>query len=660
MGVASPRPTYLLVGGLVAVYLGWRVLDAVSALHLPLVFFGAACAVVATLWRLNQWRRADGDERSIATVFALGSVGCIAALAAFVPSTGEGLDLLGMEFDHLSTEIEFRRVFLVIGPVLLSISLLPVLGAQWAVGRGGTDGSVPVDAFRVRGVSASALSLGMVGSGLMMAGYSTDVLDRTADFSYFKTSEPGGAVVSIVLGLEEPLEVALFFPPVNPVRERALNYFRDLARTTERVTVLSYDRLGDVQAAEEFGARRDGMIFLRTDGRTEEIALPVELSDALPNLKTLDGSVQRALLLLVRERRFAYLTTGHGEFNDPLGLDPEDDPLDRWLQDVREGRDHGTTPPPLLDGLRKLLAGMNYEAFDFGIKDGLGSRIPDDAAMVLVVGPKTPFLDEEMNALGEYLDRGGSLLVALEADSDFDFAALGDRLGLEHDDAMTVDDDLFVPERFTVADRRNIITNRFSTHPSVTTASRHGVRAGVLMVGPGRLTPLEGAEGVSATVTISSMPTSFQDRNGDYSFDEGREERSSHGLAVAVEGRTETDDDSAFTEPAEGDEPVDQGGDVRHPPLRALVYADADIFSERVIRSQRMQWELVSDGVRWLGREEEFAGEVVSEEDVPIRHTNAEDVIWFYAIIFGAPTLVLAAGVVQYRRRRTPARRAEA
>ena len=566
MGVASPRPTYLLVGGLVAVYLGWRVLDAVSALHLPLVLLGAACAVAATLWRLNQWRRAGGDERSIATVFALGSIGCIAALAAFVPSTGEGLDLLGVEFDRLATEIEFRRVFMVIGPVLLSISLLPVLGAQWAAGRGGTDGSLQVDAFRVRGVSAGALSLGLAGSGLMMAGYSAGVLDRTADFSYFKTSEPGEAVVNIVLGLEEPLEVALFFPPVNPVRERALNYFRDLARTTGRVTVLSYDRFADVQAAEEFEARRDGIIFLRTEGRTEEIVLPVELSDALRDLKTLDGSVQQALLLLVRERRFAYLTTGHGELNDPLGLDPEDDPVHGWLQDVREGRDAGTTPPPLLDGLRQLLTGMNYEAFDLGIKDGLGSRIPDDAAMVLVVGPRTPFLDEEMNALGEYLDRGGSLLVALEPDSDFDFAALGDRLGLEYDDATTVDDNLFVPERFTVADRRNIVTNRFSTHPSVTTASRHGVRAGVLMVGPGRLTPVEGAEGVSATVTISSMPSSFQDRNGDYTFDEGREERSSHGLAVAVEGKAETDD-GAVAEAVEGDEPVDdRDGDDRPPP----------------------------------------------------------------------------------------------
>ncbi len=654
MGVASARPTQLLVGGLVAVYLGWRVLDSVRALHLSLVALGLACAAAATLWRLVQWRRAEAEERSIAAIFALGGVGCMVALAAFALATGQGLELLGLEFDHLSTEIEFRRIFMVMGPVLMSAALLPVLGAQWAVGKGGTDGSIAVDAFRAREVSASALSLALVGSGLMMAGYATGVFDRTADFSYFKTSEPGEAVTNIVLGLEEPLEVALFFPPVNTVGERALVYFRDLARTTGRVTVLVYDRFGDVEAAEEYEARRDGMIFLRTQGRTEEVVLPIEVPEALPHLRTLDGSVQRALLLLVRQQRYAYLTTGHGELNDPLGADPEDDPVAMWLQDMREGRETGTTPPPPLAGLRQLLTGLNYETVEIGIANGLGSRIPDDAAMVMIIGPKTPFLDEEINAIRRYLDRGGSLLVALESDSDFSFEALGDALGLEYDDVMTVDDKLFVPERFTLADRRNIITNRFSTHPAVTTASRHGVNAGVLMVGPGRLAPVEGAAGVSATVIVNSMPGSFQDRNGDYRFDEGDEERASHGLAVAVEG---AEDDGERAD--EGDDlEEERAGEERSPPLRALVYADADIFAGRVLMSQRMQWELVSDGVRWLGREEAFAGEVVSEEDVPIRHTNAENVIWFYAIIFGAPTLVLAAGlVVQYRRRVAPASR---
>ena len=62
---------------------------------------------------------------------------------------------------------------------------------------------------------------------------------------------------------------------------------------------------------------------------------------------------------------------------------------------------------------------------------------------------------------------------------------------------------------------------------------------------------------------------------------------------------------------------------------------------------------VVADGIRWLGGEEDFAGEVVSEEDVPIQHTQSENVAWFYAIIFGAPALVMGVGVfILYGRRK--------
>ena len=80
--------------------------------------------------------------------------------------------------------------------------------------------------------------------------------------------------------------------------------------------------------------------------------------------------------------------------------------------------------------------------------------------------------------------------------------------------------------------------------------------------------------------------------------------------------------------------------------MRSLVFADADMFSDGVLTSLGMNAAIAADGVRWLGREEAFAGETVSEADVPIVHTRGEDVAWFYAIIFGAPALVLGLGLV--------------
>ncbi len=69
--------------------------------------------------------------------------------------------------------------------------------------------------------------------------------------------------------------------------------------------------------------------------------------------------------------------------------------------------------------------------------------------------------------------------------------------------------------------------------------------------------------------------------------------------------------------------------------------------------ADRLNAALVADGVKWLGRDEAFVGSTETEEDIPIVHTRAEDVAWFYATILGAPSLVLALGLVGvYRHRR--------
>ncbi|HEX2881342.1 MAG TPA: hypothetical protein VHO25_17560, partial [Polyangiaceae bacterium] len=54
----------------------------------------------------------------------------------------------------------------------------------------------------------------------------------------------------------------------------------------------------------------------------------------------------------------------------------------------------------------------------------------------------------------------------------------------------------------------------------------------------------------------------------------------------------------------------------------------------------------------WLGGEESFTGEVNTEEDVRIEHSQQKDLAWFYGTIFGVPGLVLAGGLIVSRRSR--------
>ncbi len=651
--------TWLVLSGLVVVFAAVRVLDGITWLHLPLIIAGGGAVLTATVWRFMLWRGSQGPRRAIETVFVLGYAGCALALAGYVPGTEGGLEMLGLEFEGIRDQLRFQRFFLVASPMVLAGSLFPVLAAQWALARGGTTGSLVVDAMRVRETVANGLSVALGGSALVLIGYMASALNQTADFSYFKTATPGESVQEIVRNMDGTLEAALFFPEVNAVKDEVRTYLDELARATGKVAISEYDRYADPDAARDFNARNDGEVFLRLNGRTEQIGLLLDLDEARGRLRVLDRHVQQALLQLNRARRFAYLTKGHGEFNDPLSADePEADQppslRERWRPGMTSEADMG--PPPR--ALREMLEFLNYEVRDIGIGEGLGDRIPDDAAMLMILGPQRPFLDAEMDAVREYLERGGALLVALEPDSDFDIGVLRDYLGVNHNPAMTVHDQVFVPGNPpTVADRRFIITNRFSTHPSVTTASRSGSE--IIMVGPGSFQVDEDVPGLRANVVINSLPSSYADLDGDYRFDEDAEVRQEHGLAVAVE-RVDTDSGEATDSISDPDSSATAPSPVAGPGMRALVYGDAEIFSDQILRRLELNAFVVADGIRWLGGEEEFAGEVVSEEDVPILHTRSEDVAWFYAIIFGAPTAVMATGVfVLYGRRRSPARTSE-
>ena len=53
-----------------------------------------------------------------------------------------------------------------------------------------------------------------------------------------------------------------------------------------------------------------------------------------------------------------------------------------------------------------MLSFLNYEVRDIGVQRGLADRVPDDAAMVMILGSQRSFLEAEKNAIREYLDRG--------------------------------------------------------------------------------------------------------------------------------------------------------------------------------------------------------------------------------------------------------------
>ena len=633
---------WMLAAALVSLFVGERVLGSVGYIRALFSGAGALTVLTCTVWRARSWRTATGDARRVQGWLLLAYTGVALALAGYLVSSEDGIRWLGIGFANEEARSRFRVAFHALWTTVLAVSLLPALGAQLAVGRhrGVHGGLEEVEAFRALETARAGLVVALAGATLLVLGYVVSVRDKTLDLSYFKTATPGPGTEAMVASLEEPLRVLLFFPDVSPVKDQVLRYFRALADASGQLRVEEHDRLASPSLAREHRIVSDGTVVLLGPDQRGRLEPGSTMAEARTFLRGLDREFQRALIPILRNRRMVYLTTGHGELNDTIEA-------------------VGTRPLGTLDAFREMMDLLGYEAVDLGVAGGLGSRVPDDAAAVAMLGPRRPFLDEEMDALVRYVESGGGLLIALDPGSDFVMEPLEAALGVRYVGVSLANDEQHLRQRGDASDRRLIITNRFSSHEAVTTLARAGPSAGVLFVNPGYLEATE--VDPSPIFLVRALPSTFADVTPDFRFDEGTETRDSYPLVAAVETSVTTPGlaaDSAVD--SENNALEASTGDALEAtfPGRALVYASTSPFTDAVLGSLGGNAALVADGVRWLAREEEISGPTETEEDVPIVHTQQANVIWFYSIILGAPTVVLLGGVLNIYHRR--GRRSEA
>ncbi len=154
----------------------------------------------------------------------------------------------------------------------------------------------------------------------------------------------------------------------------------------------------------ELGITADGELYLEYRGHGERLG---QLSE-----QALTQSLQR---LGRQQERVVLFLAGHGERN-PRGVANHD--LGAF------GRE-----------LEKI--GIQPEALDLTTR----TRIPDTAAALVIAGPQTPLPTEEVQAIVEYVSRGGNLLWLLEPKDPSGLQALATLLGIAVLPGVVVDAD---------------------------------------------------------------------------------------------------------------------------------------------------------------------------------------------------------------------------
>jgi hypothetical protein len=614
-GLSAGTPPWVGAGyasALVLVFLGERVFVTISWLRLTLTGLGVVALLALTGLRWIATRAADGERRSVERALAILSTSGALAILIYL-TTAEPFDArLGLTRLPLETRERYEAAAMVAWVVLLIVSVLPMLFAERALFP--MRRAAGIEWRRVRDAMGGGLTIGLAAAYGALFCFVASELDIKADFSYFHTARPSESTRKIAASANDKLKVTAFFPQLNDVGNEVSAYLRDVGRGLPNIQVEVHDRLLVPQLAKDAKVFDDGVIVLERGSQRESLTLGTNIENARPKLKTLDTDFQKSLLKVLREKRTAYFVVGHGELNDTQP----------------NAQNEGRTGK----GMRELLEEQNYVVHDLSATTGLGVEVPDDATLVVVLGPQQALLPEEVQSIKRYADRGGRLFLCLDPEPKVDLGPLAEVVGLTVSSSVLANDKVHMRRRFNDSDRTILATNRYSSHASVSTLSRVASRP-VLLVGAASLDKKAGADGaLKVDFAVRALPDTFNDDNGNFKLDAPAEKRNNFALAAAVSK-------SVAAPPA--------GLKKRSDEMRAFVIGDSDAVSDAAL-SNDGNVLLVADAVRWLTGEESFAGAMAMPEDVRIEHTKQKDLLWFYGTIFGAPAVVLGAGLLYTRR----------
>jgi hypothetical protein len=609
MALAHSKTASIIYGaGLVAVYAAERVMSPGTSAGIVTVA-GLVLTVVALALAIRQGK---GQPAGM-TLPGLFGVGLVGLFLYFVRGPLPGL--LGRRALEVAMP-KLDGAMAALWPAVLLASTLSSVMVEFSYA---SMANAPfIDPRRLRRAMASGLGISFAVVFCFSVVYVASERNRKADLSFFRTARASAATKQLVSALDQPIEVSLFYPPGNEVAEELAGYFADLTRSG-KLTVAKVDQAVEPARGKALGVSTNGAVALARGAQHEQIQIPLKLESARGRLRSLDQDVYKRIVMLSRGKRTIYLVQGHGEraFSTPKDGDP------------------GAS----LSRFKELLSTQNLDVRDLTVAQGLANEVPADAGLVMVVGPQQAMLKEETAALLRYFQGGGRLLVAVDPDGAKATAPLLAGLSLELSDANLANDRMFWARTHQKADRIGIAATSYSSHASLATLSQFGAQLPIVFLGAGGLnrTKVPPSPAPNVDLVVRTDGSTWEDKNGDFEFDKSGEERKVYTVAAAVTMKPSA--------------PAGKPAAKTDPEARAFVIGDADTFSDLMIVN-RANAVFIVDVMRWLLGEPEVAGPVNSEEDVPVRHTRKQDVVWFYAPVFLVPAAILFVGFVATRKRR--------
>jgi ABC-type uncharacterized transport system involved in gliding motility auxiliary subunit len=268
----------------------------------------------------------------------------------------------------LPNQGRFWRSLVATGIVLVVLSSLPWLaGARRKLGA-------RTMSYGLNAVVSILLVLGVVGFVEALSARHSARLDLTEN----KRRSLSPQTVSVLRGLKTDVNVVGFFRSDQPGKRVAEDLFKQYAGVAgKKLTWKIVDPDSDPALARRYGIESYGTIVLETKTRSEKV------------LDAEEEKLTNGLVKVTREgKRTVYVVQGHGE------------------------HEIGNTDRPGFSEAKGALEKSNYDVKPLVL--ARATTLPDDAAVVVIPGPRTDFFPPEIDALDGYLGKGGKVLAMVD------------------------------------------------------------------------------------------------------------------------------------------------------------------------------------------------------------------------------------------------------
>src|SRR5215475_128609 len=421
--------------------------------------------------------------------------------------------------------------------------------------------------------------------------------------------------IKLLRGLPYPIKVIGFYS----LAERDCEMFTDLLKQyTQNTDKLSYEVIDpDRQPAiaKQYDITAYNTVVVEGNGKKEKIS------------RVDEAALTNAILKVTRNtKKVVYFVTGHGE---PALTDS-----DRTGYSVA----------------KQALEEQNYTVQELVL--ARQPQVPDDAAVVIVAGPRRDLLESETEALSTFLGRGGHLLVMLDPEAVPDLVAFVKRYGIEVGNDVVIETnplgrliggDYLMPvvmtyEPHAITKELGNVMTIFPVVRSVQVAKE--------------LPPGITAQGLAMTSTESWAETDLKAMHeGHVAFDPDSDRRGPISIAVVATINAAKPGTSAST--SESSEQSEPEKSATPRAARLVVFGDSE-FANNSLFPVQGNGNLFLNTVSWLAEEEDLIAIRPRKGggSGPVMLTAAQAPLIFWLPVVLLPLGVLGSGAVVFARRK--------